>query len=248
MKVEVRCPGCDKGYLVDEQSSLDEFSCPACFASIPLPSHPTVARPSTAAAQTARPAVHRPASRAACGTAAVVEASPAILHGDSPLAAEAVPAEVVCPRCNLHFSPRSTAPRTVEGARPVVLIVEDMAYFQEIASDALSEHVELRRAGTLSEARAQLAAGDVDLLVLDLTLDGGDHGIDLLREFPSKPCPILIFTAQDESEMYGDSWEELRTLGADDMVLKGMNVGESLVRKVGELLGKSWDDEDLAPA
>ena len=44
--------------------------------------------------------------------------------------------------------------------------------------------------------------------------------------------------------MYGDSWEELRALGADDMVLKGMNVGESLLRKVGALLGKSWDDED----
>lgn len=239
MKVEVRCPGCDKGYLVDEQSSSDDFSCPACFASIPLPSNPAVARPAAVTAPAARQAAHRPAPLAAGGAAAVVEARPALLHGASTLAAE-----VVCPRCNLHFSPRSNAPRTVAGERPVVLIVEDMAYFQEIASDALSEHVEVRRAGTVSEARAELAAGDVDLLVLDLTLDGGDHGIDLLREFPSKPCPILIFTAQDESEMYGDSWEELRTLGADDMVLKGMNVGESLMRKVGELLGQSWDDED----
>ena len=76
-----------------------------------------------------------------------------------------------------------------------------------------------------------------------MTLDGGDYGIDLLRGLSVKPCPILIYTAQDESEMYGDSWEELRELGADDMVVKGMNVGESLVRKVGALLGKDRDED-----
>jgi DNA-binding response OmpR family regulator len=151
--------------------------------------------------------------------------------------------EIVCPRCKLHFVPGRAARDRAAKERLTVLIVEDMSYFQEIARDALAEEYEVKTAETVAEARAILTGGGVDLLVIDLTLDGGDHGIDLLRSFPVKPCPILIYTAQDESEMYGDSWEELRSLGADDMVIKGMNVGESLVRKVGTLLGKHWDDD-----
>lgn len=254
MKVEVRCPGCGRGYLVDEQGSLGEFSCPSCSASIPLPAPPRArqavagdARPAPAArTREAASAVARPATAparmqsAAAGPAPVARQHPALPADDD----RAAPAEVVCPRCNLHFSPRPHAASSVTQQRPVVLIVEDMPYFQEIAADALSEHAEVRRAGSVREARAELAAGDIDLLVLDLTLDGGDHGVDLLRELSIKPCPILIFTAQDESEMYGDSWDELKELGADDMVLKGMNVGESLLRKVGALLGKDWDEED----
>jgi len=77
--------------------------------------------------------------------------------------------------------------------------------------------------------------------VLDLTLDGGEGGLDLLRELNVKPCPILIYTAQDESEMYGDSWNELQRLGADDIVPKGMNVGDELTRKVDSLLGRQTD-------
>ena len=124
-----------------------------------------------------------------------------------------------------------------------VLIVEGMRYFQEIACEALSEEYEVIPASSATEARARLAEGGIDLMVLDLTLDGEDGGIKLLRGLSSKPCPILIFAAQDESEMYGDAWDELRKFGADDMVLKGMNVGESLARKVGALLGKPWDEE-----
>ena len=78
--------------------------------------------------------------------------------------------------------------------------------------------------------------------MLDLTLDGGDSGRELLTSLQPKPCPIVIFTAQDESEMYGDHWEELSGLGADELVIKGMNVGESLLRKVADLLGESLEE------
>jgi DNA-binding response OmpR family regulator len=125
-----------------------------------------------------------------------------------------------------------------------VLIVEDTEYFREIAAEALSTRYEVEPAANLSEARAAIAAGGIDLMVLDLTLEGGDHGIELLRTMGFKPCPILIFTEQDESEIYGDSWEELRRLGADDVVIKGMNAGESLRRKASALLGEQWDEED----
>lgn len=125
-----------------------------------------------------------------------------------------------------------------------MLIVEDLVYFREIAAEALQNEYEIQAVATKDGARAALDRGGVDLMVLDLTLDGGDGGLDLLRELPGKPCPILIYTAQDESEMYGDSWDELQRLGADDIVLKGMNVGDELIRKIGSLLGREPDGED----
>jgi DNA-binding response OmpR family regulator len=78
----------------------------------------------------------------------------------------------------------------------------------------------------------------IDLVLLDLTLEGGQDGLRLLREGPGKTCPVLLFTAQDESEMYGDGWTRLLALGVDDVVIKGMNMGEILSRKVAALLGE----------
>lgn len=218
MKVEIRCPKCDRGYLVDELAG--EILCPSCSEPIPAP------QPATAVAGTEGGDPPGPAPSGA--TAA------------DPLPAGA---EVVCPRCNLHFAPRGAAPPRPRSERPRVLIVEDMRYFQEIAREALSEEYEVISASNAAEGLAHIAEGAIDLIVLDLTLDGEEGGMSLLRALTEKPCPILIFTAQDESEMYGDAWDELRKLGADDMVLKGMNVGESLARKVGSLLGKPWDEE-----
>ena len=76
----------------------------------------------------------------------------------------------------------------------------------------------------------QLFAIDAD------ALDNEIDGRDLLRSLPVKPCPILIFTARDESDMYGDAWSELKSFGADDVVVKGMQMGEILARKVAALL------------
>jgi DNA-binding response OmpR family regulator len=152
--------------------------------------------------------------------------------------------EVVCPRCKLHFVPKGTAGSVHEAPRQTVLLVEDATYLRQVAEEALSSRYEVKTASTQREAQATLAAGGINLMVLDLTLDGGHNGLELLRTLARKPCPILICTALDESEMYGESWEALQKLGADDLVRKGMNVGESLVRKVGALLGQDWDEED----
>jgi CheY-like chemotaxis protein/DNA-directed RNA polymerase subunit RPC12/RpoP len=245
MKVEVRCPSCSKSFLVDEVGLGAEFPCPACASTIPVeaPRRSETAPAAVSAKATipvSSPApTPTPAAPAGTAVSAAVATPPVPRAVTQPTATE----EIVCPRCKLHFVPGRAAVDRAEKERLTVLVVEDLSYFQEIARDALAEEYEVKTAETVAEARAILTGGGVDLLVIDLTLDGGDHGIDLLRSFPVKPCPILIYTAQDESEMYGDSWEELRSLGADDMVIKGMNVGESLVRKVGTLLGKHWDDE-----
>jgi len=110
-----------------------------------------------------------------------------------------------------------------------------MEFFQDIARQALEATADLVAVKTVADARRALAQGRFDLLLLDLALEGED-GRDLLRSLPFKPCPILIFTARDESDMYGDAWRELKDAGADDVVVKGMQMGETLARKVAALL------------
>ena len=118
-----------------------------------------------------------------------------------------------------------------------------MEYFVEIARDALAQRYELKIARTLDEARAILLRGGIDLLLLDLTLEKGENGLRLLKEPPGKICPVLLFTAQDESEMYGDGWAKLKALGVDDVVIKGMNMDETLLRKVAEMLGETLHED-----
>lgn len=145
--------------------------------------------------------------------------------------------EVCCARCKLHFVPDvQSQPGTL--GRPTVLIVEDMDYFVELAREALGGRYELKIAKRLSEARALLSQGGIDLMLLDITLERGEDGLRLLQEPPGKICPVLLFTAQDESEMYGEGWDKLQTLGVDGVVLKGMNMTETLSRKVAEALGE----------
>jgi DNA-binding response OmpR family regulator len=160
------------------------------------------------------------------------------------VASAAPPSEVCCPRCNFHFLP-DVAAQPKGAGRPTLLVVEDMEYFVEIARDALGARYELKVARTLDEARAILVRGGIDLLLLDLTLDRGEDGLTLLREPPGKTCPVLLFTAQDESEMYGDGWAKLKALGVDDVVIKGMNMDETLSRKVAEMLGEPLAQESF---
>ena len=228
-RTEVRCPGCGGGWTIEGPRG-GEMLCPTCMTRIPLAATATVAdddppsatppaRPAEPAVPPPRPAPAPPPKRAALLQARVA---------DGP---------VVCPRCQLHFHPRSGAVEPQAAGRPTVLVVDDLAYFRQIAVDALEPKFAVRTAGTSADARAILAGGGIDLLVLDLTLDGCNAGHDLLSELSPKPCPILIFTAQDESEIYGEFWEDLQRLGADDLVIKGMKVAESLARKVSTLLG-----------
>ena len=217
MKIEVRCGGCGKGYLIDPEkvpAGGMVQSCQACGMAIEVRS--------LAARGTAPPRIlSEPAPKTA------VMAPPA------PSAAATHP--VICPRCGLHFSPETAAEPAAAHRRPRVLLVEDMEFFQEIARQALEATTDIVSVRTIAEARRAIAQGGFDLLLLDLALEGED-GRDLLRSLPFKPCPILIFTARDESDMYGEAWSELKAFGADDVVVKGMQMGEVLARKVAALL------------
>jgi len=248
MKIEVVCSGCSAAYLLDAELAGTTLPCPSCGApdglDVPTPLAPAPAP----AAPTPRPASHSPTgtSRSPRPNAGTVVPGP--IASGTPVPAREIavaeePEEVVCPRCKLHFVPRRATAEAEQAGRRTVLVVEDMDYFREVATEALSSVFEVRQAATLEEARVRLADGDVDLMLLDLTLGGGNTALDFLRSLTVKPCPIVIYADQDESEMYGDSWDELQGLGADDIVIKGMNAGESLARKVASLLGIDLDED-----
>jgi len=217
MKVEIRCPDCGSTWHVAD-AALGEMVCPSCMTRIPLDGATIRSEPPAAVTQPAAPTSDRLPDR--------------IAH------------EVVCPRCQLHFKPRRT-PRHDTTRRKKILVVDDLAYFRQIAKETLEPTFEVVTAANRAEAHAALAGRDIDLLVLDLTLDGSDAGRNMLSELVPKPCPILIFTAQDESEMYGENWEELERQGADDLVIKGMKVAETLMRKASTLLGVPVDEANV---
>jgi predicted Zn finger-like uncharacterized protein len=225
VKIEIRCSGCGRGYLIDEAripAAGGVVACKACGGRIELPKRdaPAAGPPPRSIAPPAPPS---PTAR------------PVRAGAEDPAAAAG---QVVCPRCALHFVPGKTVSAAPTAGRATVLVVEDMDYFREIATDALSSKYDVKTATSLEEARRALAAGGIHLILLDLTLDGGEEGLSLLRDMPFKPCPVIIYTAEDETEMYGESWDRLRALGVDDLVIKGINVGESLARKVAVLLGE----------
>jgi two-component system response regulator RegX3 len=108
-----------------------------------------------------------------------------------------------------------------------ILIVEDEDSIAEPLADLLGrERFEVLRAETLERARVELAAGALDLILLDLMLPDGD-GRDLLREIRSAGgTPVIVLTARDDPT---DTVVGLE-LGADDYVVKPFRSAELVAR------------------
>jgi len=231
MTIEVCCPSCEQGYLLEEDGLGSEFICAYCATKINLDVPQEVGRESF-------PSIDSPP---------VEDPAPANQPDQAPTVAKASPDElIVCPRCDLHFKLRTDQPGRVKPTvRFRVLIVEQEGYFQQVAEEALTDDYTVITATTVEEAETILATGNIKLLVLDLDLEGRGEGRRLLPGRAHKTCPILLFTAEDESEIYGDQWEELRRSGADDLVIKGINAAESLKRKVDSLLGRTVDEDKI---
>ena len=73
-------------------------------------------------------------------------------------------------------------------------------------------------------------------MILDLSLEDGQDGTQVLQATRRLGIPVLIFTARDETDLYGGVWDQLKAAGATDILIKGMNVGEELRQKVRALL------------
>lgn len=113
------------------------------------------------------------------------------------------------PTC-LHFSPMPAR----------LLLIDDDARLTAMLGDYLgAAGFEVAVAGSLAEARSQLASGAFDLLVLDLMLGDGD-GLDFCRELRgdahTRRLPVLMLSAR------GEPMDRILglELGADDYLAK----------------------------
>ena len=91
--------------------------------------------------------------------------------------------------------------RAVAGRLPRVLHVDDDRDVLHVVAEALRGDAEIVSACSLSEARQALAAGDIDLAVLDRTLADGD-GLELLTELRKngrQTIPAIVFSGHDGS-------------------------------------------------
>lgn len=110
-----------------------------------------------------------------------------------------------------------------------VLIVDDDLAIRELLTEYLQKNgFKVTAAADGRQMRAALAAGSVDLIVLDLMLPGED-GLVLCRDLRargSEPVPILMLTARGEET---DRIVGLE-MGADDYLAKPFAARELLAR------------------
>ena len=93
----------------------------------------------------------------------------------------------------------SSAFRPPNGARPLVLHLDDDQDTLEITASALEGQAHIRKARTLSEARAVLNAETPHLAILDIHLEEG-YGLDLLPylfDEAGVAIPTIIYSAHD---------------------------------------------------
>lgn len=112
--------------------------------------------------------------------------------------------------------------------RPAVLLVEDDgAIAQFVAASLGAAGLDVRRAGDLAGARAELAAAGTDLLVLDLGLPDGD-GVDLVRTLRAAGnlVPLLVLSARSAEAQKIEALDA----GADDFLVKPFGAGELVAR------------------
>ena len=108
-----------------------------------------------------------------------------------------------------------------------ILIVDDDKGLRETLADFLGmEGYDIREAGNVAEARAAIAKGEPDLVLLDINMPGGD-GLSLAGELRSKSLlPIIILSGK------GSMVDKVVGLevGADDYLAKPFELRELLAR------------------
>ena len=127
--------------------------------------------------------------------------------------------------------------------RPHLLIADDDADIRDLVTAQLArEGYALTPAGDVAGIRAALAAGPVDLIVLDLGLPDGD-GLTLCRELRGEGYPgaIIMVTARDSAIDRVLGLE----LGADDYLTKPFEPRE-LTARVRNLLRRGARDVGAA--
>jgi len=147
-------------------------------------------------------------------------------------AAPATPRTLSCPACGHEFSPQRPT------GKKSILIVDDQEFFRNFAVDLLSDQYQTHVAKSTAEALRKAEDLKPDLIVLDLGLEQGpEDGRRILHELGGR-FPVVIMTGRDDFDLYGDGWREFEQLGARDLVVKSLTLGEELPTKVQAALGE----------
>ena len=112
--------------------------------------------------------------------------------------------------------------------RACVLVIDDDPAVQGMIREFFERNdLSVRAGSSLQDVTRQLAAGGVNLIMLDLRL-GQENGLDVLREVRARSdIPVIIMTGHRRGEI--DRVVGLE-LGADDYVTKPFSLHELLAR------------------
>jgi CheY-like chemotaxis protein len=155
---------------------------------------------------------------------------------------------VQCPRCGIMFNPGAEAKEQKDAVkqepwaapapkRKSILVVDDHEFFRNFAVDILAGEYIMTMAKTVEEALGKINEEKPDLMILDLNLESGsDDGKVILQRMPKNSIPVIIMTGRTDFDIYGDDWRDLVALGADDLIIKGMDITDELKKKVNILL------------
>ncbi|MFQ6678524.1 MAG: response regulator [Fidelibacterota bacterium] len=117
--------------------------------------------------------------------------------------------------------------------KPSVLVVEDDLNSQILMKFYLRDDYELDFVTTVTEAIQKLKKHPVDIILLDLSLDGGEDGLDLARYIRKKDTwPGIVIIATTAHAFSGDR-DNCITAGCNDYISKPITKTDLL-----EMMGK----------
>ena len=117
-----------------------------------------------------------------------------------------------------------------------IIIVDDHPVMRKGLAQTLNEEVDLEvteEAGSAEEALGRLEATDVDLAVVDISLEGGMSGIELIKHMQHRwpQVKVLVVSRHDES-LYA---ERAIRAGARGYVMK-LRASDDIVKAVRQVL------------
>lgn len=131
------------------------------------------------------------------------------------------------------------------GHRHTVLVVDDERLNRMVIARSLEKQFDVVEAGDGTEALERVAAGGIDLVVIDIHLPGMD-GYELTQQIkwmnPGLFLPVVLMTANNDEELFARGLHD----GADDFLAKPITPSllaakiEALLR-VGEILQEQRD-------
>ncbi len=111
-------------------------------------------------------------------------------------------------------------------SRSAILVVEDDIPTQEFMRAVLKREFDIYLATSADEAREVLKANTIHIILMDLSIHGGENGLDLTKNIrngsPWKDIPIIALTAH----AFQSDRDNAMEAGCDEFITKPFNLNE----------------------